>query len=403
MTTDIYKYILFLAIIFYGCSKSTSDSSIEVVNINPHEAKDYMNLSEIADSIKYIKLQVAAGDVMGSIWAIVIKKKYIYAMDYQQWRIYVFDKDGKYVAKLDKKGEGPDEYTMFDLMFIDDDEEYIDIITFKGGGGKKILMRYSNISFHLIKTLPFPKIAGTSCKKNDGFYYFATHQFDNVINGNPTNAELIVCKNDTLWTLFDKKIETDNHYFSVNMESFAVNSKNEIFVSLMYDDTFYRLKSGEAYPVCAVNFGKYGINKSIGQESTQKQMEYITNIDGLAYIPVLNMYTEDIMAFSYYFKENESPRFNSSDDDLRQYIRYGDKTYHVKKIKNDITNFPQYINISSYFGSTCIHEVWYEDYFVDIIVPGRYFKNGQEKVTIDGIGEITADDDPVIVLMKMKK
>ena len=48
------------------------------------EADEFIPLSEIADSIKCIKLQIDSGDAMGRIREIIIKKKYIYAVDISQ-------------------------------------------------------------------------------------------------------------------------------------------------------------------------------------------------------------------------------------------------------------------------------------------------------------------------------
>jgi hypothetical protein len=171
----------------------------------------------------------------------------------------------------------------------------------------------------------------------------------------------------------------------------------------MYDNTFYQLKSGEAYPIFAVDFGKYGINNDIGLESTRKQMKYIQNINNLASFPVLNINNEDIVSFSYYFKQDKNERMYR-EEDFRQYIkiRKDNKVYHVKKIKNDISDFPSHVYISSYFFN-CVHEVWHENCLVDIVLPNYYLPNtGLEKIFVEGIGEITEEDDPVIIMMKLK-
>jgi hypothetical protein len=35
-------------------------------------------------------------------------------------------------------------------------------------------------------------------------------------------------------------------------------------------------------------------------------------------------------------------------------------------------------------------------------VPNLYF-SGDEKIFVEGLGELTADDNPIVVMMKMKK
>jgi hypothetical protein len=398
--------VICIGILFCGCGNQTADndSSVEVITLNPNQAKDYINLSEIVDSVKCIRLQVDSGDVMGSILKIVIKKKYIYAADVSQQIIFVFDKNGKFVSKLDKKGPGPDDYSSLGPFFIDDNEEFIEMLN------DKVKLKYANISFKLIESLPFSYDSYYGfCERSAGIYYCAAQQWDNIINGKKTNAGLVII-NDTnnVKTLFDKNIVTNNNYFSLNCESFARNDKNELFMSLMYDNTFYRLDAGEAYPVFTIDFGKYSINNNaIGLKSTEEQMSYLRGMNNLASFPVLNLNNSEIMSFSYYFKQSKRNKdeWMYRFEDYRQYIKMkkSNKVYHVKKIKNDITDFPNYIYISSYFFG-CAHEVWHDDYLIDVVVPNYYFSDDDpEKIFVDGLGEITADDDPIVVMMKLKK
>jgi hypothetical protein len=263
--------------------------------------------------------------------------------------------------------------------------------------------------------VPFHSVRYSRCRRSNGFYYFATSQLDNNIDGKTTNAGLLVM-NDTNNTddrnnikiLFDKNIETNNFYFYPIGECFAQNEKNELFFTNMYDNTFYRLEAEEAYPVCTVDFGKYGIsNKYVGALSSRDQMDYLSDMKGLAYLPVLNMSNSGIMAFSYYFKQKEVRRGEwiiSPEKDIRQYLKIKDKVYHSNKIKNDLTSFPDRLHICSYLGGLCCHEVWYEDYLVDVIMTNDYFADsGVDKIYVEGLGEITSDEEIIVVLMKLKK
>jgi hypothetical protein len=403
MKLKIY-FTALLMIAVCACGDKTSDT-VKVINLNPYEAAEYVNLSEIADSIICIRLQPAPDDVMGRIGRVIVGKKYIYAEDFSQHMIFVFDKKGQFVSKLNRKGSGPGEYSSIGHIFIDDSEEYIEFIDMAKG----VKFKYTNVSFEFVETLPLPKINfNVACRRNDGFYYYATHQIDNVINDKKTNAGLIVTdEKNNLSTLFDKNIETNNFYPLLFGESFTQNDKNELFFSnLYYDNTFYRLKAGEAFPVYTVDFGKYGMdNQSVGALSTKKQVEYITAMHDLASFPILNLNNSNIMSFSYFFKQ-ESGRIIPKEEDIRQYIKIKDRVYHVKKIRNDLTKFPDRLYLCShlamYYG--CPHEVWYEDYLVDVIETSTYFAGSEvDKISVEGLGEVTSDEEIIVVLMKLKK
>jgi hypothetical protein len=373
-----------------------------VISIDPYDAEEYVNLSEFADSIQCIKLQTDSDDILGRVREIIVMKRCIYAVDIYQQMIFVFDKSGKFISKLSKRGQGPDEYNRIGPVFIDENEKFIEIINLNES--KTIMMKYSNISFELIETTPFPDLTYNSCKRNNGFYYFAGQQLDNFINGKQTNADLLIWDTNNVTTLFDKYIHTNRQYFSPNIESFTKNDRKELFVSLMYNHTFYRLEAEKAYPIISVDFGKQGMNNSIGSESTEKQIDYIAKMNGVASFPVLNVNNSEIMSFSYYFKKDKKEKM-FSEDDFRQYMKFKNKNkhYHVKKIKNDITSFPDRIYLSSYFWG-CAHEVYFEDCLVDIVLPNFYFSNKTDKkIFVDGVGEITEEDNPLVIMIKLKK
>jgi hypothetical protein len=68
-------------VIFCGCETGTTHKG-EVISVNPHEAEEFVNLSEIANSIKIIRLQTEGDDVIGRVSKIIIKKNtYTYKID----------------------------------------------------------------------------------------------------------------------------------------------------------------------------------------------------------------------------------------------------------------------------------------------------------------------------------
>lgn len=390
----------FFITVFYlhSCKKKTFTKQIakKVITINPNDAKQEVYLSELVDSISYIKLETNPDCIMGKVREIIIKGKYIYAVDQSQMQVLVFDKKGKFISKLDKKGKGPDEYSLLGPVFISDDEKYIEVIDLLGD--KSHLFKYSNIEFDLIDRKDFSAPSANSCRKgNDNIYYFSTQQIDNSIKGEITNADIVMVENSKIKkALFEKRIITNNMTFSPTSETFTKNKKNELFVSLMYNNTFFKLSNKNAYPILTVDFGEYSINNSIGLKSTSDQEKYLEkDTEGLASFPILNANDSNVLAFSYYFKENLK-------NNLHQYIKLkkSKKVFHTKEIVNDITSFPNNVFISSYFYAVN-HEVLYQDFLVDIVLPWYHLK--EEEIKVKEIGEIKINDNPIILLMKLKE
>ena len=400
------KAIVFTySIVFFLCGcKEQHEAEDNLIRINPHEAKEEINLSEFVDSVKYIPLQTDDNSIVGRVYSVTIKENFIYVRDVSdidRQVIFVFDKEGNFVSKLDKYGRGPGEYSYMMGFIVDDNEEYVEVISFLGGGEARVL-KYKNISFDFVDEYTVPDINFNSVRKKDSLYYFYTQQLDNWVNDEKTNAGLIIVKDGKIEKiLFDKTIETGGSSYGSIWENFTKNDNNELFVSIMYDNTFYRLSDMEAEPILTVDFGRYGIDNSIGLKPLQEQMEYLRTSSGLASFPVLNINNSGIMAFSYYFLTEDNEKRHPSIIDLHQYIhlKNSNRVYHTKRIKNDITGFPEEAFICTY--NFVGHEAWHDDYLVDIVVPGIYFSDKEKtKKYVEGLGEISINDNPVIVLMK---
>ncbi|WP_439483303.1 6-bladed beta-propeller [Cyclobacterium plantarum] len=371
-----------------------SDSSS--VTINPKNAFKSIKLSEIVDSVSYIRLENTKESLIGKAHEIVVKNKFIYVRDAINQAVLIFDLDGKFVSKLHKKGEGPDEYIRMEGFLVNEEEGYIDILDFRAVNSR--IIRYSLDTFEPLNEVPtfLPSSNSVRKEKTKNIYYFSTQQNENEIGNELVNAALIAVKeNSPPVALFNKKIVNDGSFFSPNTESLTRNKKGEIFASLMYNNTFFRLSDMKAEPVLTVDFDGYGIDNAIGLKSVNEQKKYLKNeTDGLASFPVLNIYDSNITAFTYYFK-------TAGRNQLHHYIHFKNtnQTFHTRDIINDLTNYPEKVYLSSYYYAVN-HEVLHENYLVDVVLP--WHSNEGKTIEIPGVGKIEPEDNPVIVMMKLK-
>ncbi len=398
---DIVVLFITLTLFASACKENPQQSkdtqhSNGVLSLDPTKAQDEILLSDLVDSVSYIKLETNANSILGRIGRIIIKDKYIYASDYKQEIVCLFDKQGRFIAKLDKQGIGAGEYKGLGLVLVEDNETWLEVLD---GGRSSRRIRYSIPEFELLEEDIMYIPSANSVRKLDNFYYFSPQQNDNVVNGEPTNADIIIVdgNTNTQKILFDKHITTEGNYYSYFSESFTKNEKGELFATLMFNNTFYQLSGWDATPILTVDFGEYGIDNSIGLKSTAEQMKYLEEgVKGRAFFPVLNANTDRLFAISYSYWDDES----SGGQYLE--LKERNKTYHTKKIVDDVTGFMDrdYICSSTY---PVHHDVLYDgDYLVDIIMPYRYLED-QKETEIEGIGKITDQDNPVIVMMKLRE
>lgn len=390
--------LLLTAVVLVHCNykRETLDrkTSLNVVHADPEQASE-VNLSEFIESVEYIKLQSDSNCILGRLREIIIKEKFIYAIDGAQEEIFIFDKKGNYVTRSRKRGQGQGEYNYIGPVFIDEDEKYIEIVDSRGGDSK--LLKYENISFNFLDEKDILKVKANSCKRINDFYYYSAQQIDNIIDGKETNADVIVVNDDKTRILFDKKIVTNNNYYAFFSEGFTINDDNELFASLMFNDTFYKLEDFNALPYLSVDFGKFAIDNSIGFKSTTEQIKYLQNVSG-AYFPVLNINNKNLLSFSYYYKDKLG---NAGNHYYIKLKKTGD-IFHANQIKNDLTFFPKDIHLS--INHSVSHEIWHKDYLIDIVMPSEYFLSAGTAIEkeINGLGKVSVYDNPIIVLMKLK-
>jgi len=335
------KIIILYVIIFslFSCSQK-SERSIKEIKVNPYRAIDKMNLSEFVKSIDYIKLETNSDCILGRISKVLIRNKFIYVFDQSQLSVFIFDHNGKFISKFNKWGNGPGEYRSLGPGFISQDEKYIEIYDFRGPDSR--MLKYRNLSFEFINESPIPGLSFNSMIRKNGYYYFSVQQQDNVINGNLTNADLIISDTNNNMKIYnDKTIETNSNYYSFFPHSFISNSQNEVFVSFMFDHTFYKLEQDKVIPEIKIDFGDYAIGNDVMHLSTNDQLAYFRNNNDIAYFPVLNISTDMFFCFTYLIKAG-------NDQHLNHYIIFKEngKTWHVNKIVNDITEFPSEVNLS---------------------------------------------------------
>ena len=402
------NFILFIIslLIFCNCKNEKKEISnyneIEVIQILPETADEYINLSNFADSIEIIQLNKDSKELIGVVHRIIIRDKYIYLIDKTLKQIILFDKEGNFVTKLSKYGDGPECYSFLGPVFIDSLESYIDIIDMRAN---KIL-RYSNPTFELIKSNSFPDINFNSCvRAQDSIYYIATQQHENIINGKNTNTEFVIYTTDGfINNFFDKKIDTERNNYSAATESILESCDDESFYySSMFTNTIYSIDSISLKPLYYIDFGNCRMPEDLGTQDINEQINYIHQMKETAAFPIMTLNNKQYTFITYFYKEKSNQSMFRTQD-LRQFIidKNNNRQYHTKKIINDICDFPKYISFDTYFG--CVHDIYYNKDFVEVIIPSIYLESiGEESVIIDGIGEITSEDDPIVVLMKPKK
>lgn len=148
----MYYYRIFIGflILLSGCSQNATKPdplhSLDILTGMKNEKELF--LSDIADSIGYVKLETRSDCLLGYGQAIVRNNRIFY-QNGDSYAIYVFDISGKFLYKIDHQGKGPGEYVAILGWAVNQDGTRIALMDI----GKQEIHFYS-ADGRFIKSLP---------------------------------------------------------------------------------------------------------------------------------------------------------------------------------------------------------------------------------------------------------
>lgn len=102
-----------------------SDSTLIQINVDPAGEESYA-FDSLIDDISYIKLETNDDCLIGNIHQILCSKDYIFVLDmFVANAVFCFDKQGNFVRRIGKVGQGPGEYTRLCKMCLTSDQKQI--------------------------------------------------------------------------------------------------------------------------------------------------------------------------------------------------------------------------------------------------------------------------------------
>lgn len=118
----VYALLLML---FIGCSfKKTIDESLPVLDLSKNYPVRTVVLSDIAD-IDYVALETTNSSLLtGYTSSFFVSDKHIVTYDIPSGDIFVFRRNGKFLHKINHKGNGGEEYIQLNLVVAFDTEEF---------------------------------------------------------------------------------------------------------------------------------------------------------------------------------------------------------------------------------------------------------------------------------------
>lgn len=134
----IFVYLLLLLALNASCLRENRQEKISLDLLN--EAEDSIEYSFFVESIESIRLELTGSCLIGEISDVAISQDRTFVFDKRQQTIWIFDRNGKYIDKISKQGDGPGEYLQITQFEYDAKNNQIIVLS----PWKKALLFYTS-------------------------------------------------------------------------------------------------------------------------------------------------------------------------------------------------------------------------------------------------------------------
>jgi hypothetical protein len=378
-------FYLYILILFFSCNKQSIDTDVHVVDMT--ETTDNLYLSKIVNDIEYIPLETNQEVIINRISKIQYSHDQYFVQSSN--RLFIFDKNGKFISQINRQGRGPDEYLGIADFGINSHDSLIYLVT-RGNGYN--LDRYS-LSGSFISRI-----------KLDGFVLAAEIFEDKLFVFNDGEKEkcidVIDIETGHVIDSFLKIRGKADWGLILLKEQYFSKSRNMLFFSRVFGNEIFQLNSEGVKIKYFLDFQYANFPNKEFRNKTEitdkdlaryKSSGYVQNIEWFfvneSFINVIFIRNNKVMSGFHIFNEN--------------------KTYVVdfQKLKNDIDfgMFPYKIYDDEHYIYCAISS--------DEILT-YYYKYGKSELKhqnenhnnkfIELVNKITEMDNPIIMKMRKK-
>lgn len=268
-TLKSLAYIGF-ACLMHACSppQPKDTGGLKTIHIEPDNIRDDVMLSEFAEA-KLVPLPTADDLIIGKIRRIRTSDKYICLSDRNA--IYRFSRSGEFLGKIEKKGQGPDEYTsIMDFIITGDDE--IAVLT----GGRRSLLFYS-----------WDGKMTKEVKLEASFYYSLMTLLGNKlltnIGNNPTSKHVLPVFDIHTGKKTNALLPVDEHkakyLYCIEDNNFTPGENDTTcYFFTWYNDTIYRVTPNTCQPAIFIDFDGRNITASYYQQDFPDIVKFLDSL-----------------------------------------------------------------------------------------------------------------------------
>ena len=414
----IKVFLFCLSFYWFGCTEKQKIGLYPVIDVvNKIDKYQRVYCSDFFSSIELIPLETEDHcllDIRTYPW-VLLNERIILMRGNNNSQLYAFDRYGKFMKEIGKRGQGPAEYTsLLDVFFnMDKNTIYVDDFT-------KIIEFDFNGRFIRSFSKPHP---------DNKYLTKVTYAGENIFVGQVNydgNNRFKYClfnqNGDTVKTfpsyIFFDRAGTWVSTFDGSL--YPVHIDNRIYLKDYINDTIYVIENSHLQPAFVFGFSKYSFSKErIANPNLQSSSNHDFKIINFVGMP--NYFFYNIVVPEVFSTPKSKPEYNHItntylpadrgvygifDIERNENILLDTDNHFQKGIINDMNGglpfIPRY-----YAGNNVVVDIWNVMDVLEILTD-EYFstqtiKDQQAyKKLRDLIRNLKEDDNPIVVLAKLK-
>jgi len=290
------SYALFCLSILLSCNSTVNiqNETVPVIDLASVVGKGrVVNLSEVASDIRYVQLETSDSSLIGMYPRVFYENERIYVHSMKV--VKVFDKNGKFLFKFDRRGRGAQEYQSGNIRAMSKTGDIIvqtnaaaqsDNLLFydrEGNFIKKAIIPYQKYTF-LNRTIEINNnlfVTSTSPKYRDSVQLCAI-VYDSLFNIKKEIPMPYISENamesdgEMIFISSDNPTPSTNHMFSLNFSALYRYEDNVRLVTSK-NDTIFSIDSKMNYsPAFSINLGKFKNESPDKDDISVLEGDYIT-------------------------------------------------------------------------------------------------------------------------------
>ena len=310
--------LILLSILVASCGKENKDNNsvdnVETISFQKHY-QEKIPFSFFVDTIELIPLETTDDNLIGEVNRIICKNNRYYIRStngHQNGKIFVFDQQGNYLWKLDRRGEGPEEYINLEDFAIQNEKIY--------AASFHNIQVYDSVGNHLkkidIDNLASKEIWAVSPNKLLALNFAAIRHGNNLLT--------LINENGIEKQFFDVgKCRATRSSQSINSNSICFHS-SVYYVNNIYENEIFAITANhwdEIKPVYRIDYGNKNIDK-IKITEDDDYMSWSRKKDAASnYMLIISFGVTDSAVF-----------IGSIDDNRKSYL-----TFYSPKTKNSFS------------------------------------------------------------------